>query len=59
MSLAPERLPDWPVYMPPELAPSYASVATLTEAQRGSGSWLTPLALAAKAHLTVQEGQNR
>lgn len=59
MSLAPQRLPAWPVYMARELAPSYASVAALTEAQRGSGRWLTPLALAAKAHLTVQEGQNR
>jgi hypothetical protein len=59
MSLAPERLPDWPVYMPRELAPSYASVAKLTEAQRGGGSWLTSLVLAAKAHLTDQEGQSR
>lgn len=59
MSLAPQRLPDWPVYMARELALSYASVAALTEAQRGGGSWLTPLVLAAKAHLTDQEGQSR
>ena len=59
MSLAPQRLPDWPVYMARELALSYASVAALTKVQRGGGSWLAPLALAAKAHLTDQEGQNR
>jgi hypothetical protein len=59
MTLAPQRLPDWPVYMARALALSYASVAALTKAQRGGGSWLTPLALAAKAHLTGQEGQSR
>lgn len=58
MSLAPQRLPDWPVYAARELTLAYASVAALTKAQRGSGSWLTPLALAAKAYLTDQEGQN-
>jgi hypothetical protein len=59
MTLAPQRLPDWPVYMARELALSYASVAALTKAQRGGGSWLTPLVLSAKAHLTDQEGQSR
>ncbi len=59
MSLAPQQLPGLPVYMARQLALSCASVAALTKAQRGSRSWLTPCALAAKAHLTDQEGQNR
>lgn len=59
MSLAPQRLPGWPVYMARELALPYASVAALTKVQRGGGSWLTPLVLAAKARLTDQEGQSR